>query len=247
MASDSSRNSRASRPNGWWTPTASSTSSAPSSSIPSSSFEEQAIADYLAEYMTGIGLEVEMMDVTSPRDPSVVSRQPIGRLPGTGRRPEPDAERPHGPRGGDERLERRPLRREVRGRLDLGHGGARRQGRHRGDGGRGRRGDPLGRRGSRATSSSARWSPTSTAARAPGRSSRTASPPISASTSSTPPTPSRTCASASSWPACAPLRPTSSSASATRRGPRSGTRWNSRARSSAASARASPRPARTRG
>ena len=52
--------------------------------IPSSSFEEQAIADYLAEYMAGIGLEVEMMDVTSPRDPSVASRQPIGRLPGTG-------------------------------------------------------------------------------------------------------------------------------------------------------------------
>ena len=41
--------------------------------IPSSSFEEQAIADYLAEYMTGIGLDVEMMDVTSPRDPSSTS------------------------------------------------------------------------------------------------------------------------------------------------------------------------------
>ena len=27
--------------------------------IPSSSFEEQAIADYLAEYMSGIGLDVE--------------------------------------------------------------------------------------------------------------------------------------------------------------------------------------------
>ena len=52
--------------------------------IPSSSFEEQAIADYLAEYMSGIGLDVEMMDVTSPRDPSVTSRQPIGRLPGAG-------------------------------------------------------------------------------------------------------------------------------------------------------------------
>lgn len=52
--------------------------------IPSSSFEEQAIADYLAEYMAGIGLDVEMMDVASPRDPSVASRQPIGRLPGTG-------------------------------------------------------------------------------------------------------------------------------------------------------------------
>ena len=52
--------------------------------IPSSSFDEGEIADYLAEYMTGIGLEVEMMDVTSPRDPAVISRQPIGRLAGTG-------------------------------------------------------------------------------------------------------------------------------------------------------------------
>ena len=52
--------------------------------IPSSSFDEGEIADYLAEYMTGVGLDVEMMDVTSPRDPSVVSRQPIGRLAGTG-------------------------------------------------------------------------------------------------------------------------------------------------------------------
>ena len=34
--------------------------------------------------MAGIGLEVEMMEVTSPRDPSVTSRQPIGRLRGSG-------------------------------------------------------------------------------------------------------------------------------------------------------------------
>ena len=52
--------------------------------IPSSSFDEGEIADYLAEYMTGIGLEVEMMEVASPRDPAVISRQPIGRLAGTG-------------------------------------------------------------------------------------------------------------------------------------------------------------------
>ena len=37
--------------------------------------------------------------------------------------------RPHGPRRGDERLDRRPLRSQVRGRLDLGYGRARRQGR----------------------------------------------------------------------------------------------------------------------
>ena len=52
--------------------------------IPSSSFEEHDIADYLAEQMTGTGLEVEMMPVTNPYDATSVSRQPVGRLPGTG-------------------------------------------------------------------------------------------------------------------------------------------------------------------
>ncbi len=52
--------------------------------IPSSSFQEGEIADYLANYMSDFGLEVEMMDVPSPRDPTVVSRQPVGRLAGSG-------------------------------------------------------------------------------------------------------------------------------------------------------------------
>ena len=50
--------------------------------IPSSSFQEHAIADHLAEHMTAIGLEVEMMPVTNPYDPDSVSRQPVGRLRG---------------------------------------------------------------------------------------------------------------------------------------------------------------------
>lgn len=52
--------------------------------IPSSSFQESEIADYLANYMSDIGLDVEMMQVQSPRDANVVSRQPIGRLTGAG-------------------------------------------------------------------------------------------------------------------------------------------------------------------
>ena len=52
--------------------------------IPSSSFQEGEIADFYANYMSDIGLEVEMMDVPHPHDPSIKSRQPIGRLKGTG-------------------------------------------------------------------------------------------------------------------------------------------------------------------
>ena len=52
--------------------------------IPSSSFQEGEIADYLANYMSDIGLDVEMMQVPSPRDPTVISRQPVGRLAGSG-------------------------------------------------------------------------------------------------------------------------------------------------------------------
>jgi acetylornithine deacetylase/succinyl-diaminopimelate desuccinylase-like protein len=52
--------------------------------IPSSAFEEHEIADYLAEYMSGVGLEVEMMPVENPREAGSFSRQPIGRLKGTG-------------------------------------------------------------------------------------------------------------------------------------------------------------------
>ena len=52
--------------------------------IPSSTFEEGKIADLYANYMGDIGLEVEMMEVVHPYDPTKKSRQPIGRLHGTG-------------------------------------------------------------------------------------------------------------------------------------------------------------------
>ena len=53
--------------------------------IPSSHFQEQAIADYLADYMSELGLDVEMMTVPHPYDSSIPdSRQPIGRLTGKG-------------------------------------------------------------------------------------------------------------------------------------------------------------------
>ena len=52
--------------------------------IPSSTFQEQDLADYLATYMSEIGLAVEMMTVENPLSPGSVTRQPIGRLAGTG-------------------------------------------------------------------------------------------------------------------------------------------------------------------
>lgn len=52
--------------------------------IPSSAFQEQQIADRLAERMNDIGLDVTMMDVVSPLDPTITSRQPMGILRGTG-------------------------------------------------------------------------------------------------------------------------------------------------------------------
>lgn len=53
--------------------------------IPSPTFKEHAIADYLANHMSELGLEVEMMEVPHPHDPEIPdSRQPIGRLAGTG-------------------------------------------------------------------------------------------------------------------------------------------------------------------
>src|SRR5256885_12443500 len=52
--------------------------------IPSSTFEEGNIADLYAEYMSGIGFEVEMQQVIHPFDPKQKSRQPIGRLKGSG-------------------------------------------------------------------------------------------------------------------------------------------------------------------
>jgi acetylornithine deacetylase len=53
--------------------------------IPSRNFQEHAIADYLADYMAQLGLEVEMMEVAHPHEPDVApTRQPVGRLPGLG-------------------------------------------------------------------------------------------------------------------------------------------------------------------
>jgi acetylornithine deacetylase/succinyl-diaminopimelate desuccinylase-like protein len=52
--------------------------------IPSSTFKEHDIADYLAQRMAGIGMEISMMDVVHPKDPSQTSRQPVGILRGTG-------------------------------------------------------------------------------------------------------------------------------------------------------------------
>ena len=53
--------------------------------IPSTTFKEHRIADYLADYITELGLEVEMMTVPHPYDPDKPdTRQPVGRLKGTG-------------------------------------------------------------------------------------------------------------------------------------------------------------------
>jgi acetylornithine deacetylase len=52
--------------------------------IPSTTFHEGEIADFYANYLSEIGLEVEMMEVVHPHDPTLKSRQPIGRLKGTG-------------------------------------------------------------------------------------------------------------------------------------------------------------------
>lgn len=52
--------------------------------IPSSAFEEHEIADFLGNYMSEIGLSVEMMEVAHPTDPARKTRQPIGRLTGEG-------------------------------------------------------------------------------------------------------------------------------------------------------------------
>src|SRR5262249_16754745 len=52
--------------------------------IPSTTFEEGPLADHLANYLSDVGLDVEMMDVTHPAKPGKRTRQPIGRLRGTG-------------------------------------------------------------------------------------------------------------------------------------------------------------------
>src|SRR6267142_2097171 len=52
--------------------------------IPSTTFEEGALADHFATYMSDLGLDVEMMDVTHWAKPGKKTRQPIARLRGTG-------------------------------------------------------------------------------------------------------------------------------------------------------------------
>ena len=52
--------------------------------IPSATFEEGRIADLYADYLSDLGLEVAMQRVVHPCDPAIASRQPIGRLRGSG-------------------------------------------------------------------------------------------------------------------------------------------------------------------
>src|SRR5690349_16185075 len=52
--------------------------------IPSPNFEEGAVADFIAERMKRCGMEVEMMKVEHPDQPGKATRQPIGRLRGSG-------------------------------------------------------------------------------------------------------------------------------------------------------------------
>lgn len=52
--------------------------------IPSPSFGEGALTDFLADHMSRMGLDVEIMEVNHPFDPKKKTRQPIGRLKGTG-------------------------------------------------------------------------------------------------------------------------------------------------------------------
>jgi acetylornithine deacetylase len=52
--------------------------------IPSTTFEEGPLADYLANYMADVGLEVEMMPVAHASKPGKETRQPVARLRGTG-------------------------------------------------------------------------------------------------------------------------------------------------------------------
>jgi acetylornithine deacetylase len=51
---------------------------------PSSSMKEGPLADLLAAYMTDLGMAVEIMEVSHPHDPGRKTRQPVGRLKGTG-------------------------------------------------------------------------------------------------------------------------------------------------------------------
>src|SRR5918996_1332242 len=68
--------------------------------IPSTTFEEGPLADHFANYMSDLGLDVEMMDVTHPAKPGQTTRQPIGRLRGTGGGPSLMLNGHMGPGGG---------------------------------------------------------------------------------------------------------------------------------------------------
>src|SRR5260370_2804691 len=52
--------------------------------IPSTTVEEGQLADHFANYMSDLGLGGEMMEVTDWAKPGQKTRQPIGRLKGTG-------------------------------------------------------------------------------------------------------------------------------------------------------------------
>jgi len=52
--------------------------------IPSPNFGEQKVADYIATYMSKMGLQVEMIEVLHPFDDTKKTTQPIGRLKGSG-------------------------------------------------------------------------------------------------------------------------------------------------------------------
>ena len=52
--------------------------------IPSLTYEEHGVADYFARQMRAIDLEVEMYEVSDPYGSPKTSRQPVGRLRGTG-------------------------------------------------------------------------------------------------------------------------------------------------------------------
>src|SRR5205809_8055168 len=52
--------------------------------IPSTTFEEGTLADYLANHMSELGLDVEMLEVTHWAKPGKKTRQTIARLRGTG-------------------------------------------------------------------------------------------------------------------------------------------------------------------
>ena len=54
---------------------------------PELDFRGGEIADLYASRMADIGLDVEMMEVIHPQDPAKKSRQPVGRLRGTGEGP----------------------------------------------------------------------------------------------------------------------------------------------------------------